>query len=50
MRPADPVGYYNRGISRINVNNNQGGCEDFAKAVELGYGPAKDMQKMYCSN
>jgi tetratricopeptide (TPR) repeat protein len=41
--------FLNRGVSRINVDNTKGGCEDFKKALELGVEKAQDMLNMYCS-
>ena len=47
--PKDAEAFFNRGISRMNVKDTKGGCEDFRKALELGYQPAEQMVKIYCS-
>ena len=42
--------YYNRGISRMNIQDTEGACSDFNRAVELNYQPAEQMLKLYCSS
>ncbi|KAB2871079.1 MAG: tetratricopeptide repeat protein, partial [Bacteroidales bacterium] len=46
--PKNPEAYFNRGISRINLQDTKGGCEDFHKSLELGFKQAQQMINMYC--
>jgi tetratricopeptide (TPR) repeat protein len=46
--PKNAEAYYNRGISKMNVQDFKSGCDDFRKAVELGYKPAEQMVNIYC--
>ncbi len=40
--------YYNRGVAKYYMNNLEGACKDWNKALELGFGPAHDYILKYC--
>ncbi len=42
--------YYNRGVSKFNLDDLQGACKDWKKALELGFGPAHDYIMEYCED
>jgi tetratricopeptide (TPR) repeat protein len=45
----EPTGviYYKKGLCRLALNNVEGACADWKKAVKLGYFPAEDYLKKY---
>ncbi len=42
--------YYNRGVSKFNLEDMNGACKDWRKALELGFGPAHDYIMEYCED
>lgn len=40
--------FYGRGLTRIELNDKKGGCEDLERALELGLGGARAALAMYC--
>lgn len=40
--------YFNRGVSKYYLNNIDGACKDWNKALELGFGQAHDYVLEYC--
>lgn len=50
LTPNNPEIYFNRGISRIKLGKQKSACYDFRRAEELGYLPAYDYIKKYCTN
>jgi len=42
--------YYNRGVTKFDMNNMTGACKDWLKAYELGFGPANDYIMEYCKD
>ena len=47
--PNSPFAYFNRGVSKYNLNQKNSACLDWSKAVELGYGDAYDLIKKHCN-
>jgi hypothetical protein len=41
--------YYNRGLTKIYLNDTQGGALDLSKAGELGLAEAYSIIKRYCN-
>ncbi|MGB0522044.1 MAG: tetratricopeptide repeat protein [Flammeovirgaceae bacterium] len=48
MRPNHFGAYANRGMARYNTNDQDGACQDWRKAVELGYEAAQSYVTSYC--
>ncbi len=48
MNPNNKTIYYNRGICKLTLSDNQNACLDFKKAVELGYKKAVEMVVNAC--
>jgi len=42
--------YYNRGYAKIQLGNNDEGCKDLRKALELNFTPAENLLNQYCQN
>lgn len=47
--PSDSMSYYRRGVVRIELNQKEGGCADFSKAVEMGEYFANVFFNKYCN-
>lgn len=45
---TSPDVYFARGVNKISLFNYAAGCDDLAKAEELGYEKASNMRKQYC--
>ncbi len=41
--------YFNRGVAKYYLNDMEGACKDWNKALELGFGPAHDYIMEYCN-
>ncbi len=41
--------YFNRGVAKYYINDMEGACKDWNKALELGFGPAHDYIMEYCN-
>jgi hypothetical protein len=42
--------FYNRGFAKHKLKDINGACEDWEKALDLGYNLAKDALDKYCKN
>jgi predicted negative regulator of RcsB-dependent stress response len=42
------MAYFDRGIIRLNQKDTTGACEDWNKALELGYRDAQREVQQYC--
>ena len=42
--------YFNRGVAKYYLNDMNGACSDWHKALELGFGPAQDYIHEYCND
>lgn len=40
--------YFNRGVAKYYIQDMEGACKDWNKALELGFGPAHDYLLQYC--
>jgi tetratricopeptide (TPR) repeat protein len=40
--------YYNRGVAKYFMDNMDGACRDWKKALEMGFGPAHDYLMKFC--
>lgn len=41
--------YFNRGVAKYYLDDTAGACKDWNKALELGFGPARDYIVEYCN-
>ncbi|GEM_PF-571141 len=41
--------YYNRGVAKYYLGDQQGACDDWRKSFDLGYGSAEDLLLNYCN-
>jgi tetratricopeptide (TPR) repeat protein len=41
--------YYNRGVAKYYLGDQQGACDDWKRSFDLGYGSAEDLLMNYCS-
>ena len=48
LYPGDPETYYQRGLAKLNMNNQYDACLDFKRADELGSDEAKAAIKKNC--
>ncbi len=48
LYPDDPETYYNRGMAKIQINNNFDGCKDLKQASEMGYENAQTQFNSSC--
>jgi tetratricopeptide (TPR) repeat protein len=48
LNPNDAAAYNNRGLTKINMGDKDGGCLDISKSGELGYSGAYDNIKSLC--
>jgi Flp pilus assembly protein TadD len=48
MKPDFKEAYYERGIAFYKLNNTEKACNDWNKALQLGYADAKDLLDKYC--
>lgn len=46
--PTDSLAYFNRGLTRINMRDKNGACDDLRKALESGYSAASQALDQYC--
>lgn len=49
QNPKHTQAYYNRGLSKMILNDKNGACLDWSKAGELGDPDAYDLIKKYCN-
>jgi len=49
INPNYSDGHYNRGLSKIYLDQINSGCLDLSKAGELGHPRAYDMIRKYCN-
>ena len=42
--------YYNRGVARYFMDDLDGACKDWSKALEMGFGPAHDYLIKFCND
>jgi tetratricopeptide (TPR) repeat protein len=48
LNPSDYRTYVNRGVVRLEMQDNNGACRDFEKAFRLGYREAYQLMKIHC--